>query len=203
MSLERLVRIDRVAAGEPITTAEVAAGLRISSSAASQTLRLLAENGLAHRLRPGLWLIGTNRIDRFRLASAVAAPFPAYVSFTSALNFHGLIDQLPREIAVASPGRPRVVVTSSGTFRLHRIPAALFDGWTEMTGALIASPEKAIFDLAYVAAVRGVPANVPELELPKQFDRRALDRWLARIATKRLRTLTRRQLDAILARAVR
>ena len=44
-------------------------------------------------------------VDPRRLADEVTRPYPAYISFASTLNFHQLIDQLPRDIAVASLDR--------------------------------------------------------------------------------------------------
>jgi len=66
------------------------------------------------------------------------------------------------------------------------------------------APQKALFDLAYVSAVhRGRPRHVPELDLPAAINRRELARWLARIESARLRTLTERGIRAALERAVR
>jgi predicted transcriptional regulator of viral defense system len=175
----------------------------MSSSAASQVMASLAANGLAVRIRHGLWIVGEPPRNRLVLIPALTAPSPAYVSFASALNIHGLIDQLPREVMVASTGRPRLIQTQLGAFRIHRIPPALFGGWNEIDGAWIAVPEKAIFDIAYVAAVRGKRANVPELELPDTFDLRIVEPWLERVASRRLRTLTRQRIEIVLQRATR
>ena len=203
MSLNSYRSLAQVAAGEPITTSEAAARLRMPVSSASRLLASLAERGLTRNIRPGLWVIGEDVPDRLALASALTFPAPAYVSFTSALNYHGVIDQLPRQITVASTGRPRTIKTSLADYVVHRIPPDLFDGWIQHNGARIASPEKALFDIAYIAAVRGRPMYVPEMDLPAELDPRAFDRWLARVASPRLRTLTRRGLDHLVSRAVR
>jgi hypothetical protein len=67
----------------------------------------------------------------------------------------------------------------------------------------VARPEKALFDIAYVAAARRTAARVPELELPPSFDRAVVDRWLARVSSPQLRTLTHERVEQLLARATR
>jgi predicted transcriptional regulator of viral defense system len=158
----------------------------------------------ARRIRHGLWAIGKLAPDPYLLPEHLTRPAPAYVSLTSALNFHGMIDQQPREITVASTGRARRIETSLGIFAIHRLPAELFGGWIETPQGRVATPEKAIFDLAYTgAAHRAKARRVPEIELPAGFDRGRLDEWCARIASPRLATLARAGVAAILARAVR
>lgn len=190
--------------GPTLTTGEAAAALRISTSAASRLLSDLATHGLARRVRHGLWVLGTEPIDPRRLAEEVTRPYPAYISFASALNFHQLIDQLPRDISVASLDRSKQVRTAMGTFVVHHLPPDLFGGWVEEDGIKVASPEKALFDLCYVSAAHGArQRRIPELELPTDFDLAELDRWLKRVGSPRLRTLTSRGLEYAFARAVR
>lgn len=203
MSLERLASLQRVAGGQAISSRDAAAALKISASAASQVMTSLRAHGLASRIRHGLWLLGGPPTDRYALAAALTAPSPAYVSFTSALSYHGLIDQLPRDITVASTGRPKLIRTQYGDYRIHRIAPPLFGGWEPLGDAWMATPEKALFDIAYVAAVRGQRPTVPELDLPQSFDRRKIDEWLKRVRSKRIRTIARLGVEQLLERATR
>ncbi|MGZ8761174.1 MAG: type IV toxin-antitoxin system AbiEi family antitoxin domain-containing protein [Aeromicrobium sp.] len=148
--------------------------------------------------------MGSNPIDSRALIGEITRPYPAYVSFTSALSAHGMIDQVPREISVASLDNAKRVKTEVGTYAVHHVPPALFGGWTERDGVKMARPEKALFDLAYISAVHhGRPRRIPELDLPDTFDRGEIDLWLARIESPRVRTLTFRGLRYALSRAVR
>jgi hypothetical protein len=111
---------------------------------------------------------------------------------------------MPRDISVASLESAKRVRTELGTYVIHHLPPALFGGWDERDGVKLASPEKALFDLAYISAVHGArPPRTPELELQPGFDRAELDRWLSRIESPRVRTLTSRGLGYALGRAVR
>jgi predicted transcriptional regulator of viral defense system len=202
MTLAAFAQLSRL--GRLVTTGDAAAALDISTSQASRLLRTLEGEDLARHLRYGLWLLGAGSVDPRTLIEEITRPYPAYVSFTSALNAHGMIDQLPREISVASLAAAKRVKTALGTFAFHHMPPALFGGWDERDGVKVALPQKALFDLVYVAAAHGArQPRVPELELPAGFDRADLESWLARIASPRLRTLTARGLRHALARAVR
>jgi predicted transcriptional regulator of viral defense system len=190
--------------GPIVTTAEAAAALRRSATSTSRMLRTLEEAGRVRRVRSGLWAIGTIDPDPYAVVTELTHPSPSYVSFLSALNYHGMIDQIPREIWVASLGRARMIRTAVGTFSVHHLPPELFGGWAESSRGLIATPAKAIFDLCYVNAARsGKPRRVPELEFPAPFNPQAIDHWIGLIDSARLATLTRRAVEQTLRRATR
>lgn len=202
MTLSSFAALDRL--GPAVTTGEAAAALNVSVSQASRLLRSLEEKGLARHVRYGLWTVGSNPVDPRVLIEEITRPYPAYLSFTSALSTHGMIDQVPREISVASLDNAKRVQTEVGTYAVHHLQPALFGGWTERDRVKLARPEKALFDLAYVSAVHHArPRRIPELDLPSDFDRGELDRWLSRIESPRVRTLTSRGLRYALTRAVR
>lgn len=186
-----------------IATREAATRLALSVSRASHLLRSLEEAGLARRLRHGLWAIHPD-VDPFSVAPYLTAPFPAYVSFWSALARHDMIEQIPRQIFVASLDRTRRISTSIGTYSIHHLVPELFDGYrgAEETGYL-ATPEKALFDTIYLRAPSGARIFLPELSLPESFDEGRLQGWVSRIARPRLRTLVWRGLEEALAKASR
>lgn len=188
--------------GRPILqTREAAARLHASTSSASHTLSALERAGLVHRLQRGLWALAPN-IEPFTLAPFLTAPYPAYVSFWSALHRHDMIEQIPRAISVASTDRTRRATTTIGIYAIHHLAPELFDGYTgtEQHGYL-ATPEKALFDTVYIRAARGAQIFLPELTLPRNFTHTRLRTWTGRVATPRLRTLVSRGLDEALAHA--
>src|SRR2546428_9105733 len=180
-----------------ITTGEAAAALRVSTSAASRSLRTLAEQGLAQRIRYGLWSLAPEPIDPRRLASEITRPYPSYVSFESALSAHGMIDQLPRDISLASLDRAKRVKTSFATYVVRHLPPELFGGYEEQTGIPLATPEKALFDHFYVAYASAHPRRrLPELELPDGFSWAGVRKWLNRIRSASLRRRVEKPLIA-------
>jgi predicted transcriptional regulator of viral defense system len=185
-----------------LTTAEAAAALQTSGSAASRGLRTLETRGLVRRLRHGLWLLADQPVDPSAIVSELTRPFPAYISFQSALAARGAIDQIPREISVASLAKPRRIETRLATYVIHRLPPALFGGFEESGGVALATVEKALFDYFYVASASGqARARLPELDLPARFSRKQLDGWLARIRSARLRTRVRAAIERALEHA--
>lgn len=192
---EAFARLSRL--GVPaLRTADAAAALGLSASAASVTLSRLAKAGLLRRVRSGTWWIGDG-LDPLRLPEFLTAPLPSYVSLLSALSFHGLIEQLPQVTYAVSLARSQRITTSVGVVSLHHIVPDLFGGFVALeSGVKVATPEKALFDLAYLSGGRSRRfASLPELELPSDFRRRELKRWVNRIASMRARTMTSLRLD--------
>src|SRR2546428_5054177 len=180
-----------------ITTGEAAAALRVSTSAASRSLRTLAEQGLAQRPRYAPWNVDPEPIARKRLAAEIPRPYPSYVSFESALSAHGMIDQLPREISLASLDRAKRVKTSFATYVVRHLPPELFGGYEEQSGIPLATAEKALFDHFYVAYASAHPRRrLPELELPDGFSWTAVRKWLNRIRSASLRRRVEKPLIA-------
>jgi predicted transcriptional regulator of viral defense system len=184
------------------TTREAGALWRDGQTSASRRLGRLEEAGLVLRIQRGLWSLDPG-IEPRVVGPYLTAPLPSYVSLFSALAEHGLIEQIPRQISLVSPGRPRRILTSLGIYVVHRVSPELFGGF-EGTGrsGYLARPEKALFDLVYVRAAGGSRAYLPELSLPKDFDRGELKSWNERIEDPRLRTLVARRLRELLDQAV-
>jgi predicted transcriptional regulator of viral defense system len=141
-------------------------------------------------------------VDAFSVPPYLTAPFPAYVSFWSALARHDMIEQVPRLIYVASPGRTRRITTTIGTYSVHHLAPELFGGYVgSASSGYLASPEKALFDVVYLRAARGGRVMLPEIELPDGFRADELEKWIARVARPRLRTLVARGIELVLTNA--
>ncbi|MDQ3552950.1 MAG: hypothetical protein M3395_00860 [Chloroflexota bacterium] len=194
-----LLRLDRPV----IETREAATRLGLSVPAASQQLHGLERSGIVRRLRRGLWLLRRD-IEPFALPAYLTAPFPAYVSLWSALARHGMIEQIPRQVYVASLARTRRIHTTMGDFSVHHLAPELFGGYEPTpAGGHLATPAKALFDTIYLLTPRGGDIQLPELELSADFDEARLDEWTQRINRPRLRTMVHRGLITALRRAAR
>jgi predicted transcriptional regulator of viral defense system len=190
---EALARLQRL--GVPVlTTGEAAAALRVTGGAAHKTLLRLAGAGLIARVTRGIWAVSLP-IDPMLLPEHLTAPFPAYVSLQTALWHHGLIEQIPAAVFAVSLGRTRRLRTAMGSFSIHRVAPEVFGGFeTRPSGVKIATPEKALFDLLYLSATRArIFAALPEIELPRRFDRRAARAWIARITSPALAAMVQRK----------
>jgi predicted transcriptional regulator of viral defense system len=186
-----------------VTTREAATRLREPISGASRRLRWMEEAGLVRRLRQGLWALHAD-IEPFAAGPYLTAPFPAYVSLWSALSRHGMIDQIPRQISIASLARTQRIETAIGIYQIHHLAPEVFGGFegSEETG-YVAKPEKALFDTVYVRAAAGTRAYFTELSLPATFDDAELKRWTKKIKGSRLQTLVSRHLRDVVRQAER
>ncbi|HEV7770741.1 MAG TPA: hypothetical protein VGO66_08810 [Solirubrobacterales bacterium] len=195
----QLLRLDRPV----ITTSEAAAVWQTSGRTAGRRLEAMDEGGLVRRLRRGLWALDPG-IPPFAVAPFLTAPFPAYISFWSAFARHQMIEQIPRQVSVASLDRARSIATTVGTYEIHHLAPELFGGFDGFEGSgYLAMPEKALFDAVYVRAASGTRAFFPELSLPAGFKDGELEKWTERIESARLRTLVSRRLGEVLSAARR
>jgi predicted transcriptional regulator of viral defense system len=177
-----------------VTTSEVAALMRGRVDSANKMLGRLTTKGVVKPLARGLWALGRD-LDPKVLSRYVAGPSPSYVSLLSALRFHGMISQIPRSTYVVTLGRPQEVETSLGDFSIHTVAPEVFGGFVATPeGALIASPEKALFDVFYLSGTRPRTfSSLPEVELPDDFDFGKVRSWTRKVPSKRLRTIVERR----------
>lgn len=189
------------ALGKPVlTTDDAVLALGAERSAVTHTLKRLAGAGLLKRIRHGLWATDPN-LDPLLLPEYLTAPFPSYVSFQSALFFHGMVSQIPSVIFVASLAQTRRVRTTLGTFSIHRLAPSFFGGYeiVKTSGVRLATPEKALLDTLYLAPTRSrLFAHLPEVELPEHFDRDRIRYWVRRIPAGLRRKAVEQRLDAVL-----
>ena len=198
--IEALQRL-RTLAAPVVETRDVAALLQVSTSNATAILRRLASKAMIVHLSRGRWLVN-EKIDRLALPELILAPYPAYVSLQSALFHHGLIEQIPSVIYAATPARPRRLRTPMGTISFHRMPAELFTGFELSSGsdAKIATPEKALFDLLYLAPGRSrVFSNLPELSIPRRFQWQRLKEFTQLVKSSGRRAYIAERLRALRA----
>lgn len=179
--LEALRRLDRLKL-EAFTTRDVAALLHVAPDNAHAILNRLGKKGFVAHLARGRWALART-LQTTMLPEHLAAPYPAYLSLQTALFHHGLIEQVPAVLYAVTVGRTRRIATPTATVSLHHIPPQLFAGF-EVTaeGAKMATPEKALFDLLYLAPGRSrLFASLPEAEFPRGFRWREVRRYAALI----------------------
>lgn len=185
-----------------IRTSDAATALDVALPAAAQTLAALAKSKLVTPIRHGLfWIDGD--VDPDRVPEYLTAPLPSYLSVHTALHRRGMIEQIPEVLYAATLARTKRVDTRVGAFSFHHVAPEVFGGFEELSnGVKLATPEKALFDFAYLSAGKSrLFVVLPELELPRKFRRAELERWVAKIPSERSRTITRRKLREFLMNA--
>lgn len=186
--VEAMQRLKRLGA-HGFETRDAAAVLDVTAANAHMILRRLAQAGLVVHVSRGRWLQSAD-VSPFALPELISAPYPAYISLQSALFHHGLVEQVPAVIYAVTLGRPRRVRTPLGVVSFHRLPPELFSGFeVDAGGAKIATAEKALFDLLYLAPGRSrLFATLPEMEIPRKFRWAQLTRYAALVKSPSRRT---------------
>ncbi|MFH1721720.1 MAG: hypothetical protein ABH950_03840 [Candidatus Altiarchaeota archaeon] len=146
----------------------------------------LVEKGLATRALRGR-ISFTD--DDFVVASQLFEP--AYVSMTSALNFHNIITQVPAYVECVSPKNSRRYEHLGIIY--HKIPPSLFFGYEKHkkseSYAFVATPEKALIDWVYLnqpppSIIDEIRKNLNDEKLQQYIDQfssrgsKKIRRWL-------------------------
>ncbi len=106
----------------------------------------LCRRGLIVRVEGGKYCV--RNADLLVVASNLV--FPSYVSFLSALAFHGLTTQIPVEVQVACARQKKPVEFEGSRIVFIKLKKSAFFGYKREGNAFIAEPEKAVVDGLYL-----------------------------------------------------
>lgn len=188
--------------GRPVFSArELSAISGKSPSTVSQGLAFLAGQGLVVKVAHGVWAAGGAIPGPYAVIAHILPRQRAYVSFTSALHLHGVIEQIPQVITLASVAHSREIKTVAGVFAVHHLAPSFFSGfgWREGAGGfLLAEPEKALVDCLYISAFRKRQFSYfPELRFPASFSFKKANGWIDAIKSRKAALHARRRLELL------
>lgn len=174
-----------------------------SLSVTTQALNNLLRDGMILKIYRGVWAeSGNMAVSVYTVIPSLFPRFRVYVSFVSALHLHGMTEQIPQVVTLASIAHTNIIRTAIGTYHIHRIAPSFFDGfvWYKKTGAfLIAEPEKALVDSLYLSAYKKRQfSHFPELHFSRSFNFKKVEYWIKRIPNRRIRSNVKKKLDVIL-----
>ena len=125
----------------------------------SNKIEELCRKGLLLRARRGLYIVATKISHKLIEPGLVANHLygPSYVSFETAMEFHGMIPERVFTVKSATPGRTKLYNTELGRYEFLRVPMEYFRAGIRMAGPescsyMIASPEKALCDFLMLSA---------------------------------------------------
>ncbi|MEX1119906.1 MAG: hypothetical protein WEB60_14050 [Terrimicrobiaceae bacterium] len=183
-----------------ITTREASLMTGLSIPAASMALRRLADVGLSTPLKKGNWLLGVPSSKPGALVMAASEPYQAYLSGWSALRLHDRIQQIPQKHFAMTLGRPGERDIAGTRIALHAITPALFGGYSfdSRVDGFVATPEKAVFDIAYLKAMNRsrVSGNLPETDL-SGLRWSEVRHWVRLIPSSRVQEAVKKNLEAM------
>ena len=189
--------------GRPVfTTHELTAISGKSSSTTIQSLNRLVAQGLLIKLYRGVWAEpGSRALSPFEVIPYLFPRQRVYVSFISALHLHGIVEQIPQVITLASTSHTSKIRTKAGVFSVHQLAPVLFDGfdWYKGEGSfLIAEPEKALIDSLYLSSRRKKQFGYfPELHFPDEFNFKKAAEWIKLVPEKKIRLYIQKKLKTL------
>lgn len=138
------------------TTRDYANYANLSISSATRKLTRLKGNKLLTHVTKGVW--ANTRHPYFYPASCVSYLLnkeQGYISFLTALHFHGVLSQIPKTIQVATTGHSRTLDSTVAHYEFIQVKPELMQKgviWSEtQLPYLLATVEKALIDVLYIA----------------------------------------------------
>lgn len=179
-------------------TDDVAVLCNISNQHASQLLKRLGQVKQVMQIKRGLWIL-PEKTEPLALPYFLTMPAPSYISLQSALSYHGMIMQMPEIVYAISIARTRSYKTPIATVSIHHVTPKMLFGYNEIAPYInMASPEKALIDFYYLHQARSRKfVKLPELELPDNFDRDRMQRYIEKIPYQKRRQKVQTLWDAI------
>ena len=127
------------------------------------------------RISDGLYALDTKRLDVHLLANEIT---PSYISLEYALSYYQMIPEIVRVVTSITAGSSREEKTPVGMFLYQKVKPELVTGYVLKKSTFndvafkIATPEKAMFDLAYVRQDLGDETDYESMRfnIPEGFD---------------------------------
>jgi len=127
-------------------------------------LKLVSSNILT-KLEKNKYVRKDNSIKSFNIANLIYSP--SYISFDTALNYHGVLAQFPYEISSATTRKSTNKNIEGFLYTYTHFKTELFFGYYKQDNMLIAEPEKALLDQIYLALKGFKRLNLDEYDYAK------------------------------------
>ena len=150
------------------------------------SMNRLVKNGEIERILRSVYSFDSSLVDWEKMACEIYRP--AYVSFESALAIHNVLSQKPMHITLATSNRSRKINFGNKIAAYHHLKEDLFWGYDRSGGFLLADPEKAFLDLAYLASRGYAKMDIEEMNLDF-LNKKKLKRYLRKFSGLKMDSL--------------
>ncbi|MBL7198364.1 MAG: hypothetical protein ISS47_09745 [Candidatus Omnitrophica bacterium] len=146
------------------TTGDLKKLLRIEKdNTVYKTIEGLIKEKILIRLSKGKYLYRNAKPHDFEIANFLSSP--SYISFESALNFYNILVQVPYSVTSATTLRNKVIYSNAKEYIYTHVDPRVYFGYKREGTFLIATPEKALIDLLYLASKRLKEVDIKNLDL--------------------------------------
>ena len=150
------------------------------------TMNRLLKRRELYRVMKGIYALNYSKIDWKQFA--VELYNPSYVSFESALSYYNILSQKTFNVVLATIKRSKKIATKNNIIIYHHIKPSLFWGYKMEQDFLIAKPEKAFLDLAYLSLNGYAKFDIEDMNLNK-LDKMIIRKYLKKFSNKKLDNL--------------
>lgn len=137
-------------------------------------LHRLVKQKKMRRLLRGYYTLDVSYVDWEQLACELVRP--SYVSFEYALYRHGLIDQIPARITLATTKKRREFQLPGQVLEYSHINHKLYFGYKVQGNFLIAEKEKALLDELYLISLKKRHLSLERLNLTS-LNKKIFSQW--------------------------
>lgn len=145
--------------------------LDVPASSLKVQLSRWCKQGIFIRLTKGIYVPYNAKVDTQKVANQVY--YPSYLSFESALNYYGILSQIPYTLTFATQKKSKKLVLKDTQVEYTQLANRLFFGYTLENGIYLATLEKALMDTIYLISKGKRTLNLEELYL-KDIDKEKL-----------------------------
>lgn len=125
----------------------------------------LIKNDVLTKIERNKYVLTSNVPDNMMLANMLYQP--SYISFETALNFYGILSQFPRETTCATTKKTNQKLVGGNVYSYTHIDPKFYFGYEKTNDFIIATPEKALFDQAYLTSKGIKHLSIDEYDLTR------------------------------------
>lgn len=114
--------------------------------------------------------------------------YPSYLSLEWALAYYNILSQKPLHLTLITSRRTKEIQMFNQNIFYHHFQEKLFWGYRKQDNILLAEPEKAFLDLAYLSLNGYAHFDAEEMNL-KNLNKSKLKKYLKRLNNQRLDNL--------------
>ena len=161
------------------------------------------KKGYIRRVEKGVYLLAKKEkeIDPMALAGKIYAP--SYLSLEFALNYYGIIPDIPGMYTSVTARKTKNFSNVFGKYHFYTVKPELFTGYTarELRGTFfdIATPEKALMDFLYLHQKKLIAKNDfwREMRIDEDFnfDKKSIESYKTLFNNKKVSTLVESVLE--------
>lgn len=146
----------------------------------------MIKSGKIIRLTKGIYTLDVSKINWGNFAVEMYSP--SYLSFEWVLAKYNILSQKPINLTLAASKRSKKIITPQNIIIYHHLQPKLFWGFVKEENYLIAEPEKAFLDLAYLSLNGYAKFDLEEMNL-ELLDKVKLREYLRKINYRKLNRL--------------